>query len=212
MEEVREAVYPFDGNGRRVGTFASLVDTNLPANFTSSLSYDANDAYLNVRLGYTTPSGLNANQQAVANTLTNFLNAAGGIPLVFGRLSPSGLSQASGENATGSQQTTFNAMTQFMNMLTDPFVAGRSDGFGPSGGAPTGYASTQNAGVARDAYGMFSKAPARTWDPRWNVWAAEFGGSQTTDGNAAVGSSSTTSNIASTAVGADYYFSPFTTA
>ena len=50
------------------GTFASLVDTNLPANFTSSLSYDANDAYLNVRLGYTTPSGLNANQQAVANT------------------------------------------------------------------------------------------------------------------------------------------------
>jgi hypothetical protein len=71
------------------GTFASLVDTNLPANFTSSLSYDANDAYLNVRLGYTTPSGLNANQQAVANTLTNFFNAAGGIPLVFGTLSPS---------------------------------------------------------------------------------------------------------------------------
>ena len=77
------------------GTFASLVDnTNLPANFTSSLSYDANDAYLNVRLGYTTPSGLNANQQAVANTLTNFFKAAGGIPLVFGTLSPSGLSQA----------------------------------------------------------------------------------------------------------------------
>jgi hypothetical protein len=32
-------------------------------------------------------------------------------------------------------------MTQFMNVLTDPFVAGRGDGFGPSGGAPTGYAS-----------------------------------------------------------------------
>jgi hypothetical protein len=35
------------------GTIASLVGTNLPANFTSSLSYDANDAYLNVRLGTT---------------------------------------------------------------------------------------------------------------------------------------------------------------
>jgi hypothetical protein len=131
---------------------------------------------------------------------------------VFGTLSPSGLSQASGESATGSQQTTFNAMTQFMNVLTDPFVAGRGDGFGPSGGAPTGYASPQNASVARDAYAMFSKAPARTWDPRWNVWAAGFGGSQTTDGNAAVGSSSTTSSIAGTAVDTDYYFSPFTTA
>jgi hypothetical protein len=32
------------------GTFASLVDTDMPANFTSSLSYDANDAYLNVRI------------------------------------------------------------------------------------------------------------------------------------------------------------------
>ena len=41
--------------------------------------------------------GLNVNQQNVANTLTNFFNTTGGIPLVFGALTPAGLTQASGE-------------------------------------------------------------------------------------------------------------------
>jgi uncharacterized protein with beta-barrel porin domain len=47
---------------------------------------------------------------------------------------------------------------------------------------------------------------------RWSVWAAGFGGSQTTDGNAAAGSSTATSRVYGTAVGADYRFSPFTIA
>jgi uncharacterized protein with beta-barrel porin domain len=63
------------------------------------------------------------------------------------------------------------------------------------------------------AYAMFTKAPlAQSYDPRWSVWAAGFGGSQSTDGNASLGSSNTTSSIAGTAVGADYRFSPFTIA
>jgi uncharacterized protein with beta-barrel porin domain len=44
------------------------------------------------------------------------------------------------------------------------------------------------------------------------VWAAGYGGSQTTDGNAALGSNTATSRIAGTAVGADYRISPFTIA
>jgi uncharacterized protein with beta-barrel porin domain len=44
------------------------------------------------------------------------------------------------------------------------------------------------------------------------VWAAGFGGSQTTDGNAAAGSNGSTSRIGGAAVGADYLFSPRTTA
>jgi uncharacterized protein with beta-barrel porin domain len=64
---------------------------------------------------------------------------------------------------------------------------------------------------------MFTKAspshpsPA-SFEPRWSVWAAGFGGSQSTSGNAALGSNNTTSNIAATAVGADYLFSPNTIA
>src|SRR5204863_6886069 len=67
----------------------------------------------------------------------------------------------------------------------------------------------------RDAYAaVYRKAPvaAEPFAQRWSVWAAGFGGSQTTDGNAALGSNTATSRIAATAVGADYRFSPFTLA
>jgi uncharacterized protein with beta-barrel porin domain len=57
---------------------------------------------------------------------------------------------------------------------------------------------------------MFAKAPPKAFEARWNVWAAGFGGSRTTDGNGTLGSNSTTSSIYGTAVGADYWFSPAT--
>jgi autotransporter-associated beta strand protein len=218
------------------GTFGSLVNSNLPTNFTTSLSYDPTHAYLNLALNFTPPpvgpagpnfgSGLSLNQQSVANTLTSFFNATGGIPMAFGTLTPAGLSQVSGESATGSQQTTFDAMTQFMSVMTDPFVAGRGNG-GSTGANAPGYAEesygvsayapkdTPRSQSERDAYAaIYRKAPPAA-DPflqRWSVWAAGFGGSQSTDGNAALGSNNTTSSIAGTAVGADYRISPFTIA
>ena len=64
-------------------------NTNLPANFTSTLSYDANNAYLNLALAFmTSAGGLNGNQHNVANALINFFNTTGGIPMVFGTLTP----------------------------------------------------------------------------------------------------------------------------
>ena len=44
------------------------------------------------------------------------------------------------------------------------------------------------------------------------MWAAGFGGSQTTDRSTSAGSNTTTSSVFGTAVGADYRFSPFTIA
>ena len=41
--------------GGVTGTFGSQVNTNLPSNFTSSLSYDANNAYLNLALNFMPP-------------------------------------------------------------------------------------------------------------------------------------------------------------
>ena len=155
---------------------------------------------------------MNVNQQNVGNTLTNFFNTTGGIPLVFGALTPAGLSQASGETATGTQQTTFNAMTQFMGVMTDPFIDGRGNGGAPQGGGASGYAATPDTGAARNAFAMFNKAPVASFEQRWSTWVAGFGGSQTTDGNTAVGSNSATSSIYGTAVGADYRFSPYTIA
>ncbi|WP_083742100.1 autotransporter outer membrane beta-barrel domain-containing protein [Bradyrhizobium mercantei] len=196
------------------GTFGALVESNLPANVHTSLSYDANDAYLNLILNFAIPGNLNGNQQAVGNALTNFFNSNGGIPLLYASLSAGGLTQASGESATGAQQTTFDAMHQFMGVLTDPFM-GRGDGVGGSSAA-TGYAdegdqtSAYAARRGTDAFAMFTKAPAAAFVPRWNVWVAGFGGSQSTNGNTALGSNDTTSRIAGTAVGADYLVSPNT--
>jgi uncharacterized protein with beta-barrel porin domain len=197
------------------GTFGSLVNTNLPLNFSSGLSYDANNVYLNLTLNYALDS-LSTNQRNVAGALTNFFNANGSIPAVYGTLTSTGLTQASGETATGSQQATFNAMSQFMGVLTDPFIAGRGDTATSSGTSSFAAGDTRRtaSGPERDAYAaMFAKAPmARTYDPRWSVWTAGFGGSQTTDGNTALGSNNTTSSLAGVAVGADYRFSPDTVA
>ncbi len=211
------------------GTFNSAVATTaLPSGFKTSLSYDATHAYLNLALSFTPPpssgpsfsGGLSGNQQNVANTLTNFFST-GGIPLVFGSLTPAGLTQVSGESATASQQTTFDAMGQFMGVMTDPFVAGRGDG-ASAGGAPTGYAEESLAyagrgrtGSERDAYAaMYTKAALMApFEQRWSVWAAGYGGSQKTNGDPAVlGSNDTRSSIYGTAVGADYRFSPDTIA
>jgi uncharacterized protein with beta-barrel porin domain len=205
------------------GTFSGLTNTNLPAGFTASLSYDANDAFLNLALTMSS-SPLNANQRNVANALTNFFNATGGIPAVFAALTPAGLTQASGESATGTQQTTFDAMTMFLGTMTDPFLAGRGDmssfgsstpSFADESSGALGYASGgKRTGSEREAYGMITKAVPRAalFDPRWSIWAAGFGGSQTTDGNTALGSNAATSRIFGTAVGVDYLFSPNTLA
>ena len=113
------------------GTFGSLVNTGLPSNFHVNLSYDANDAYLNLFLDYSGLSGLSGNQQNVANTLSKFFNTTGSIPFALGSLTPAGLTQASGEVGTGTQPTTFEAMTQFLNVLLDPFIGGRGDTAAP---------------------------------------------------------------------------------
>jgi autotransporter-associated beta strand protein/T5SS/PEP-CTERM-associated repeat protein len=209
------------------GTFNALANTDLPANFKSSLSYDSNNAYLNLALNFIPPpgSGLNANQQSAANAIVGFFNTNGTIPLVFGGLTPAGLTQISGEVATGTQQTTFNAMNQFMGVLTDPFIAGRGDPVTSSSASPqfaddetaSAYASNgkPRSKSERDAYAaVYRKAPpmADPFTQRWSVWAAGYGGSQTTDGNMVLGSNNTRSSIGGVAVGADYRFSPYTIA
>ena len=204
-----EKKYTILNAGSVSGTFGSLVNSNLPGGFTSSLSYDANNAYLNLQFVLAQLGGLSGNQQNVANALTNFFNASGGIQLVFGTLTPAGLTQVSGEAATGSQQTTFNAMNQFMGVMTDPFIAGRGDPIS-GGGSPNAYAARRNASDALAA--IYTKAPPLAPEQRWSVWAAGFGGSQTSDGNTIAGSNNTRSSIYGAAAGADYRFSPNTIA
>ena len=125
------------------------------------------------------------------------------------------LTQISGETATGSQQTTFDAMGLFLGLLTDPFVAGATaQGVGCRRGAVERLRVPPRKSAPRAMPMPCSPRRRRVtpFEQRWSAWAAGYGGSQTTDGNATFGSNTVTSSIYGTAVGADYRFSPFTIA
>jgi uncharacterized protein with beta-barrel porin domain len=196
-----------------------------PNGIAGSLIYSGNNVLLNLASGLGQLPGLNINQRNVAAALDTAFNAignSGGLGAIFLGNIPQNLTQASGEVATGTQQTTFDAMNLFLGVLTDPFTAGRGGAapgampFADDGDAMNAYAANgrKRSGSERDAYGMITKAAPRAppFEARWNVWAAGFGGSQTTDGNTALGSNTATSRIGGVAVGADYWLSPQTVA
>jgi uncharacterized protein with beta-barrel porin domain len=214
------------------GTFSGATMNNTFAT-NPTLSYDLadGDVFLSLGPGLLTPllpAGASRNVTAVAGAVDNALLAGTSPSTAFasifnltGNNLLTGLTQMSGETAVGSQQTTFNAMTQFMGMMTDPFSAGRGDGanapaYAEEDSAADAYASSgkPRGKSERDAYAaVYSKAPlANNYNPRWSVWAAGFGGSQTTDGNVAAGSNTSTSRLFGVAAGADYIFSPNTIA
>nr|GAJ32306.1 extracellular serine protease precursor [Bradyrhizobium sp. DOA9] len=200
-------------SGAAIGNFAGVA---APGGLIGTTSVDpSGTVYLNFTLDYGAKYALDINQKNVATTLQNFFNANGSLRAEFAGLGPNGLTQASGESATGSQQTTFNAMNLFLGLLTDVYNSGRS---GMSGAVPYADDASANAYAARrkDARDAFAsihrKAPGATFEQRWDVWAAGYGGSQTTDGRAALGSNDTTSSVYGTAVGLDYRVSPSTMA
>jgi autotransporter-associated beta strand protein len=200
------------------GTFGSLVEANLPSAFLTSLSYDTNDVFLNLQINYGVLPGLNQNQRAAGTAIGNFFNRNGIVPTAFASLTPNGLTQASGEPATGTQQATFNAMQLFLGLMTDP-LSGRRLGDGYSPASAPSFAEQRgdkaHPGPTGDPAAVVSRyAPgaAPDFDQRWNVWTAGFGGSQTTNGNAVVGSNVATSQVYGTAIGVDYRLSPFTQA
>lgn len=204
--------------GGVIGAFNALVSSNVPVGFQPSLNYDSNNAYLEVALNLVpaTPVGLNINQTNVANALTGFFDRTGSISRAFGTLTPAGLTIVSGELPTVSQQTAVDAMGLFLGLMTDPFIAGRA-GAGHTGGGTIGYAEAPrgSAGPSDALNAIYRKAPLMTGpgpDRNWSVWSAGYGGSQTTDGNAVLGSSTATSQIGGAAAGADYRFSPATQA
>jgi hypothetical protein len=200
-------------------TFNSAVVSNMPT-INATLSYDAsNNVFLNIGVNFT-PSGggLSVNQQNVANTLTNFFNSTGGIAAAFAALTPAGLTTASGELGTGIIQSAINADGQFLSLMLDPTVVGRSSGFTKAGSVAqfadsdeaAAYASMRPATAReREAYAMATKAPLLSSQPinRWSVWAAGYGGSAQVGGNTAVGSQDLTARVWGGAAGADYRIS-----
>jgi outer membrane autotransporter protein len=215
--------------GGRSGTFNALTTTNLPANFTASLSYTATDVILNLTaaLGALTTLGVpnapstcafSINQCNVANALNAFFNNGGTLPPAFlnifgltGANLGNALTQLSGEAATGAQQAAFQLTNQFLGIMLDPFVDGRS-GVAGTGGPALGFAPGREE-LPDDitlAYAKLLKAPPKpaSFDERWTVWGAGYGGSNRTSGDpAVVGSHDLAARAAGGAAGFDYHLS-----
>jgi uncharacterized protein with beta-barrel porin domain len=101
------------------------------------------------------------------------------------------------------------------SVSSTPAAASRftDEGDGSSAYAANGMTGSKPEREAYDA--IYRKALPPGIDPfaqRWSVWTAGYGGSQTTDGNAALGSNAAASSVYGTVVGADYRISPFTVA
>jgi uncharacterized protein with beta-barrel porin domain len=204
-------------SGGLVGTFSGLTGTP-PGGITESLSYVGNNVFLNLtaNVGGGSSTPLNQNQQAVANALNNFFNNGGMLPpgfvSIFGLTDGSlanALSQLSGEAATDADKGAFNMMTQFLALMLDPFVDGRSDPPGSAAGA-TAFAPDQQPSFPPDialAYASVLKAPPPpAFEQRWTAWGSSFGGYNKTDGNATVGSNNVTAHDFGFAAGMDYHF------
>ncbi|MGJ4925992.1 autotransporter outer membrane beta-barrel domain-containing protein [Bradyrhizobium sp. HKCCYLRH3095] len=219
-----------NASGGISGTFGAVVNSNLPSGFKSSLSYDTKNAYLDLALAFMPPAktGLTINQTNVANALTNSFDSHGGIPLVYGGMTAPTLTQASGEIATAVRPTMVRAITQFTIAMTDVATAGRSRDQTTAMGAAdetdlaNAYASVPLRGTVGQPFGPSARSVARSaarsvphaerFEARWRTWAAGFGGGQTTDGNAVVGSSAASSRMFGGAAGADHWLSPSTVA
>jgi len=216
-------------------TFNTLTTSNLPAGFTASLSYTATDAILNLTAtlgqlasgpgapsGPSAPSGPGAlacafsvNQCNVANALNAFFNNGGALPpnfvTIFG-LTGANLANAltllSGEAATEAQQVGFQLTNQFLGIMLDPFVDGRSE----VNGRAIGFAPEREDDIAL-AYAKILKEPPKppSFEQRWSVWGAGYGGSNRTTGDpAVVGSHDLSAATAGGAAGLDYRLAPGT--
>jgi hypothetical protein len=131
------------GLGRVVGTFDSLNTTGLPAGFQAAPSYTDTSAILNLIAALEAP-GETADEHSVAHALDTSFNTGHALPpnlaavfnLTGGALDRA-LDELDGEVATGAQQVAFQLMNQFLGIMLDPFVDGRSN---PLGGSAIGFA------------------------------------------------------------------------
>ncbi len=162
------------------------------------------------------------NELNVGHAIDNFFNNGGALPPAFvslfiltGNNLTTALDQLSGEAATGAQKVAFQLTDQFLNLMLDPFVDGRS-GVGGADHPALGFAperETMPPDIAH-AYASVFKAPPKAvpvYEPRWTVWGGAYGGSNRTTGDLAViGSHDLSARTVGFAGGFDYRLTPDT--
>ena len=201
-------------------TFSNVVVT--PPNFKANLGYTSTDVTLTLTATLGSLNGnLNLNQHNVATTLNNFFNNGGTLPpnftTVFGLTGPAlanALSQLDGEASVDAEATAFKSMDQFLALMLDPFVDGRT---GSPAGSALGFAPDKPASLPPDialAYDSVLKAPPprTSFDDRWTTWGGAYGGTTSTNGDPVIGSTNVSAQTYGFAAGMDRHFSPDTVA
>src|SRR5262249_18546682 len=138
-----------------------------------------------------------ATQLNVGRAIDNFFNTGGTLPPAFvslyglsGSSLTTALDQLSGEAATGAQKVGSQLTDQFLNVMLDPFVDGRS-GVGGADHPALGFAPEREAmppDIAHAYASVFKapQAPVPIYEPRWTAWGSAYGGSNRTSGDLAV--------------------------
>ena len=136
----------------RTGTFSGVV--TVPPNFQANLTYDPRNVFLNLTAILGLGGNLTVNQNNVATALNNFFNNGGTLPpnfsTIFGLTGPAlanALNQIDGEASVDAEATAFKSMNQFLSLMLDPFVDGRT---GSPGGGALGFAPDQPASFPPD--------------------------------------------------------------
>jgi hypothetical protein len=177
------------------------------------------------------PSGSPGNVNSLAAALDNFSNNGGNLPAAFQNLYDlpgpqlaAALGELSGETAADAEKGAFALMNQFLGVMLDPFVDGRSCGGGLSpqldplrqelncsDRQAIGFAPDQQASFPPDialAYAGILKVQPALFTPRWTAWGSSYGGASTTSGNAVAGSNNVTAHDFGFAGGMDYHATP----
>jgi autotransporter-associated beta strand protein len=168
------------------------------------------------------PPPFTSNQLSVGRAIDNFFNNGGTLPPTFvslyglsGSNLITALDQLSGEPATGAQKVAFQLTDQFLNVMLDPFVDGRSR-IGGADHPALGFAperETMPPDIAQAYASVFKAppAPAPVYEPRWTAWGGAYGGSNRTTGDLAVsGSHDLSARAVGFAAGLDYRLTPDT--
>jgi autotransporter-associated beta strand protein len=203
--------------------FSGVATTNIPDDFTAVLTYTKSLIYLNLLAaqGLINPNNkYTENQASVANALNAYLFSGGvltpNVAALYGIIGnnlTTALTQLSGEVGADAERGAFSMMNSFLNLMLDPFLDGR-DRIGGAAGEAMGFASDRPAFFPHDvalAYGSALKVPPPApFQARWSVWGAGYGGSNSSSGNAVVGSNDVTTQTYGIVGGMDYHVTPDT--
>jgi outer membrane autotransporter protein len=191
------------------GQFAQFISSPPRSSFLSLSGpfYDATSVDVTVtRTPFGAVPGLTRNQRAVGNALEGAYSTTltGPAATLYTNLlmtgTPDALSQLSGEGITAAQNTAFASGTMFDALLMDQGAFWRS-----------GEAADSNGVTFRDTPLVFKgpRIPPPVYQPRtWRVWTGGFGGVQSFNGDASVGSADARTVVAGGAMGLDYQVDP----